>query len=287
MNPASNFPSVNVEQATPPPPGFDSKRVWLNWPLILAYHSVSDNRHDGLAMRVSQFEQQMRWLSRRGYRSLTLAQYRSQPIRKGERIVIITFDDGYEDNFTLAFPILRKYGFVATIFLVSDFIDTDQIYDWDLLQITPNGSRAPYRLLNWKQIREMAKSEFEFGSHTCTHPELTRISLEAGWQEISRSRIEISQQLDREVVSFCYPRGDLNRDTIHMVQQAGYQCAVVTPSPLRMPSSGLPLNCYTLRRIGLYRNNTRYHFWLKTRPLVRTYRERLSWLQRARTASTH
>ncbi len=283
----SNPQYLNIAKPAQPTPRSDSRRVWSDWPLILAYHSVSDCRHDGLAVRVSDFEKQMRWLSRHGYRSITLAQYMSQPVRRGERIVMITFDDGYADNFTMAFPILRKYGFVATIFLVSDFVNTDHIYAWDRPQIPPNGNREPYRLLNWEQVREMAQSQFEFGSHTCTHPELTSVTPAMGWDEIARSRADLSRQLEQEIVSFCYPRGDLNTDTMHMVQQAGYQCAVVTPSPLRLPSSGLPLNCYALRRVGLYGDNTPYHFWLKTRPVVRKYREKFSWLRRPGTASKY
>ena len=72
-------------------------RTWNDKPLILAYHSVSDGRKDDLAVRVSDFAGQMAWLHRRGFKSMSLAQFMSEGSEKGERIAIITFDDGYAD----------------------------------------------------------------------------------------------------------------------------------------------------------------------------------------------
>jgi peptidoglycan/xylan/chitin deacetylase (PgdA/CDA1 family) len=96
--------------------------ISYDWPLILAYHSVSEYRKDALAVNVAAFENQITWLHRHGYRSITLAEFMTETIETGKRIAIITFDDGYADNYTLAFPILKRYGCVATIFLVSDYV---------------------------------------------------------------------------------------------------------------------------------------------------------------------
>jgi peptidoglycan/xylan/chitin deacetylase (PgdA/CDA1 family) len=238
--------------------------VWSDWPLILAYHSVSEHRRDALAVRASDFADQIAWLHRNGYRSMTLAEFMSQPIKKGERIVIITFDDGYADNYSLAFPILKQFGFVATIFLVSDYVNTDHVYQWDAPKIATQRDSLPYRVLTWEQVHEMAASGIEFGSHTCTHPELTKLAVKRCAEEIVRSRLDLQARLGREVVSFCYPRGDLNTDIIQMVEEAGYGCAVVTPK-----RAGIPLCRYTLRRVGIYYDVTPLRFRLKIAPLVR------------------
>ena len=249
--------------------------VQHDWPLILAYHSVSEHRRDGLAVRAADFEDQLSWLHRHGYRSVTLADYMAQAVETGARIVLITFDDGYADNYTVALPVLDRYGFVATIFLVSDYVNTDRVFSWDVPKIATQDDSALYRVLTWEQVHEMAAYGIEFGSHTCTHPELTRISVEQRSEEIVRSRADLQAKLGCKVVSFCYPRGALNTDVIQMVEEAGYRCAVVTPT-----RAGIPLCRYTLRRVGIYHNITPVLFRLKIMPFVRRHYEslrRLAW----------
>ena len=250
------------------------KPVYPDWPLILGYHSVSQHRQDALAVSVADFEYQMAWLYQHEYRAITLAQFMSQPFTKKERIVILTFDDGYADNYTLAFPILKKYGFVGTVFLVSDYVNTDHIFYWDRRKITAQSDPAWYQILTWAQVEEMADYGMEFGSHTCTHPELATISPEVCMEEVARSRVDLEAKLGREIVSFCYPRGNLNSDVIQMVEKAGYQCAVVTP-----PRYGIPLNQFTLRRIGVNYANKAWLFRLKTWGFVRVNYERIKRFQ--------
>lgn len=250
----------------------NQNNVWHDWPLILAYHSISECRQDALAVHVVDFAVQMSWLHRSGYRSVTLSDFESQNFKKGERIVIITFDDGYADNYSLAFPILKQYEFVATIFLVTDYVNTTHVYPWDTMKFTPQCSEAAYHILRWDQIYEMADYGIEFGSHTCTHPELTTISLKESEEEIARSREDLKIKLGSDTVSFCYPRGKLNMDIIQIVEKAGYKCAVVTPN-----RAGIPLGCYTLRRTGIYYHVTPWLFQLKVSTLMRRFYERVRW----------
>jgi peptidoglycan/xylan/chitin deacetylase (PgdA/CDA1 family) len=252
----------------------NSIKVWYDWPLILGYHSVSQNRQDALAVHVADFEYQMAWLYDRGYRAVTLAQFMSQGFTKKDRIVILTFDDGYADNYTLAFPILKKYGFTGTIFLVSDYVSTDHVFYWDAPKIKAQSNQAWYQLLTWEQVEEMSAYGIEFGSHTCTHPELTKVAAESCREELTRSRANLQARTGHEVVSFCYPRGDLNTEVIRMVEKAGYTCAVVTP-----PRYGIPLSQYTLRRIGINYANTSLVFRLKTLAFVRRNHERIKRFQ--------
>jgi peptidoglycan/xylan/chitin deacetylase (PgdA/CDA1 family) len=258
-----------------------SSTVWHDWPLILAYHSVSDARTDGLAVRASDFEYQIGWLHRHGYRSITLAEFRGETFNRGERVVIITFDDGYADNYTAAFPILKCYGFVATVFLVSDFVGTDELLPADVARIKPGDDRSPYRILSWEQVGEMAAHGIEFGSHTCTHRLLNSLSVEGRWDEIARSRADIGNKIGHEVESFCYPAGGLDKEAIQMVEKAGYDCAVVTPTRY-----GIPLCRYALRRIGIYRHNTPLLFRLKTTAMMRRNYERLKWRPWKRSSKT-
>ena len=251
-----------------------SNAVWHDWPLILAYHSVSEYRQDELTVRKTDFESQMAWLYHHGYRSLTLAEFMNQSIEKGERILIITFDDGYADNYISAFPVLKKYGFVATIFLVSDYVNTDHVFWWDVPKMTTPADQSPYQLLTWEQVNEMAAYGIEFGSHTCTHPkQLTKLSTKQRWEEILRSRVNLSVKLKRKIVSFCYPRGDVNAEVMQMVEKAGYSCAVVTPA-----RASIPLCRYTLRRISIYYHNSPLLFRVKITPFVRRNYLSLKWL---------
>ena len=242
------------------------------WPLILAYHSISLHRKDSLAVKTVDFERQIAWLHKNKFKSITLADFASKNYKKGDRIVIVTFDDGYEDNFTQAFPILKKYGFVATVFLVSDYVNTDHIFYWDIPRISDERARPFFKIMNWEQVNEMADYGIEFGSHTCTHPELTKIASDKCWMEINQSRIDLKNKLGRDIISFCYPRGNLNNNIIGMVDRAGYSCAVVSP-----PRWGIPLNQHTLRRIGLYYQNSFNTFRLKIHPLIKRNHERLMW----------
>jgi len=248
--------------------------LFHNSPLILGYHSISERRNDALAVSGSNFEYQLRWLSERGYHSLTLADFLAGGKRSQGRVVIITFDDGYADNYSLAFPILQRYGFVATVFLVSEYVNTDRVFPWDKPKIARTEERSLYEVLTWDQVEEMAKYGIEFGSHTCSHRELPGLSEAERWDEISRSRKELSTRLGQEVVSFSYPRGCLSPDVISQVAKAGYLGGVVTPTRV-----GIPHSEYTLGRIGVYQPNGRLTFRVKTNHWARRTYETLLWLR--------
>ena len=242
-------------------------------PLILAYHSISQTRTDNLTVSAADFRRQMEWLSRSRYETVTLSQYVNRDNRRTDRSVVITFDDGYADNYTTAFPILRDHGFVATVFLVSDYVGTDHIYWWD--EPKAGHDRSPYRLLSWNEVHEMEEYGIEFGSHSCTHRKLTQIPASQQAHEIRRSRADLQAMLRREVVSFCYPAGDLNSHVVKAVEDAGYRCGVVTPT-----ASGLTRNRFTLRRVGVYYPNSWFVFRLKVSRLIRCNYERILGIRR-------
>ncbi len=216
---------------------------------ILVYHKVSPDRHPTYAPVDPQtFEQQMSFLSR-CYNVMDLTELVELSAKGAvpERAVAITFDDGYSDNYTYAFPILKKYGLKATIFLATDVIGTsnllwhDRVFDafrfstrdraelhldatlekakslWGEARtryveevetaLRPQVPAETPRMLNWDQVREMHRSGIAFGSHTVTHPILSCLPQEELRKELMESRRQIVEQLNAPVVAFAYPNG--------------------------------------------------------------------------------
>lgn len=189
---------------------------------ILMYHqiAVTNPEEDPLRLAVppKRFEAQMRYLSVRGFATVTLdeAIVRVNSGEKtGGRQIVITFDDGYLDNYTHAFPVLEKYGFSATIFLVSDFVG--KMRNWGL-----GGS---VRLMDWSHVREMSRHGICFQSHTATHPDLTTLADERMSEELLRSRKKIEDALGTPVQHLAYPFGRYDRRVMQMVAKTGHAAA--------------------------------------------------------------
>ncbi len=130
---------------------------------ILMYHSIDYEKNNNLRMPKEKFSEQMKYIKDNGYTTLTVSQLhdfieKDSPIPK--KSVVITLDDGYADNYTNAYPILKKYGINATIFVITDSIDKDNSY------------------LNSKQIKELQNNGIDIQSHTTNHQELHRLPYE-------------------------------------------------------------------------------------------------------------
>jgi peptidoglycan/xylan/chitin deacetylase (PgdA/CDA1 family) len=193
------------------------------------------------AVHVSQktFERQIRILSRKGYYSLSLEElYRSfvQGESLPKKSVIITFDDGYLDNYELAFPVLKKYGFTATIFIPTDLVDRDN----------HNTFKDRY-LMSWKEIREMHGNGIFFASHTATHPRLTELSNNEIRIELTRSKKKLEDFFDKECNFVAYPYGKFNQQVKDLALEAGYKGACSTKIGLNRPSDDM----MTLKRISI------------------------------------
>jgi peptidoglycan/xylan/chitin deacetylase (PgdA/CDA1 family) len=189
---------------------------------ILAYHQVTgaDSPKDpaGLAMSAGQFAFQMRYLFNHGYRCLSLMEILRPLENKSlqrKRTFVLTFDDGYEDFLTQAYPILRRHGFTATVFLVTDRVG--ECSDWQGEAGTP--------LLSWEQVKALHRDGVSFGSHTCTHPQLTRLPSEHVWHELCASKECLEARLGQEVKLLAYPYGESSGEIQRMAMQAGYRIA--------------------------------------------------------------
>jgi peptidoglycan/xylan/chitin deacetylase (PgdA/CDA1 family) len=182
----------------------------------LVYHRVADGFDWSITRQsISQFERGIRFLHDRGYRSVGP----DEPIDPAEghdaKRLVITFDDGYEDVYSHAFPILGKFGFNACVFLVTGYVGREDDWDYHV-----GGKRKKH--LSWEQIAEMAQAGFEFGSHTVNHPDLTRISKRFVRYELRRSKETLEQELGQRVNLLSYPFGRYNQDVEEEAQKAGY-----------------------------------------------------------------
>ena len=195
--------------------------------LIICYHCIKDKAYSHLRpTKVADFENQMRFLSK-VYNPISLERM-AQQIQNGtslpSKAIAITFDDGYQDNYENAYPILKKYNVPATFFLTTGFIGTGEIPAWDKGYYTNEKAL----MLSWEQVREMSNSGISFGSHTLTHPFLTRIPRKHAQREILLSKDIIEQQIGKPVTTFAYPSGNFNSEIKGIVKDAGYSAAVST-----------------------------------------------------------
>jgi peptidoglycan/xylan/chitin deacetylase (PgdA/CDA1 family) len=167
-----------------------------------------------MAVTLSQFEHQMCYLHDRGYHCLPLREVLQISANNllQKKTFALTFDDGYEDFYTLAYPVLRNYSFIATVFMVTDQVGEKN----DSAETTHRSS------LNWKQIDELHRAGISFGSHTHTHRQLTRLSNDEIWHELLVSKQRLEARLNYQVLFLAYPYGDSNSEIQKMAEAAGY-----------------------------------------------------------------
>lgn len=187
---------------------------------ILLFHAIGGEGEppDTFLMPGGRFATHLRWIRRLGYRVITLEEFlacRREHRFPPPRSVVITFDDGYEDNHTNALPVLRNHQMPATVFLVSRFVGQKNTWDRE-------GPLADRRLMGWPQIREMKQFGIGFGAHSQTHAALTRLESENAIVEIATSREEIGQAVPCPVTAFAYPYGLHSIEVQRMVEEAGY-----------------------------------------------------------------
>lgn len=176
---------------------------------ILSYHSVGPKRKgfdEYLNVPAEMLEQHLRWLLRKGYTSIHLADWIAHH-RDGTPLprkpVVLTFDDAYRDTAEFAFPLLKKYGFKATVFVVTGCIGATN--RWDAKFET---TQEP--LMTAEEIRLWADDNIEIGSHSVSHPDLRACSDETVLLELKNSRDSLEQLIGRPVTSFAYPYGYWN-----------------------------------------------------------------------------
>ena len=193
---------------------------------ILMYHYIRDAANEdelgkGLSVHPDNFGAQIKWLKDNGYASVKLADLAdpekkaiSKTIYEKKKPVVISFDDGYTDAYTQAFPVLKKYGMAGTFFIIRNSVGKDDSF-----------------YMNQAQIDEMAKAGMEIGSHSLNHPDLTKISAEDLKNQLNESKLDAD--------TFCYPAGRYNETVVKAVKEAGYVAAVTTKFGVATEKSSL------------------------------------------------
>lgn len=213
---------------------------------VLNYHKVDDNEESPLSLSSKEFEEQMRHLQEEGYHSISpdqLIAHLQQGAALPEKPVLITFDDGYRDTYLNAFPIMKKYGFTGTVFLITDEIGRNERY------------------LTWEQAEAMRKSGgFIFGSHTLSHAPLDTLSPEDALFQLVKSKEGMQWKLDIPVKYFAYPTGTYKKETQALVEQAGYKGAF----SIQFGKVNEHSNVYALERIPIFKSRwSFYDFYVR------------------------
>lgn len=198
-------------------------------PPILMYHRIADDGPPGLArFRVAprDFERQLAWLRDNGFHGLRMDEYREcafgqvRTDMRGKPIVL-TFDDAYADFYDTAWPLLRRHGFPATVFVPTGFVGGRAEWDAD------HGTPAP--LMDWPQIVALQAEGVEFGSHGHRHFAMTGWSRLASFPDALASKRILQSKLRKPVSGFCYPYTVSGRVARGLVALAGYRYAVAGP----------------------------------------------------------
>ncbi len=222
---------------------------------VLNYHQINDRDHNALTVSTSEFAAQMDYLDQAGYHTITPAEL-ADALENGaslpDKPVVITFDDGYLDNYQNAYPILERYHQKATIFLISDYVGTYPNY------------------LTWDQVNEMQESGLiDFESHTLSHVELTKTESTAEtMHQLKDARKALEWHLKKPVTFIAYPCGSYNSEVQQLTKEAGYRGAFTVHYGL--DSLGEPM--YALDRVPIFGGNShtlmRFKFRLRFAPAV-------------------
>ncbi len=178
-------------------------------PILLYHHIVAVESENRYSVSRANFEEQMAALKDLGYTTMSVAQL-IRAIQIGENLphspMVITFDDGYEDVYLNAFPVLSKEGFTATILLVSSYVGSEEF-------------------MTQSEILDLEQAGWEIGSHSQTHLDLTK-NFSSLWDEIVQSRLDLKRISGQDINLFAYPYGAADPIVIGKVVKAGYSAGL-------------------------------------------------------------
>lgn len=197
---------------------------------VLMYHSVMYEKGNDLRIPKEKFYEEMKYLKDNGYITLTFDDLydfliNNKPVP--EKSIVITFDDGYVDNYTNAYPVLKELGFKATIFMITCTVDTDSSY------------------LTSSELKELEANGIEIEGHTVKHDELNKLKYDAQLKTLKDSKKFLDDLLGKDVKYMAYPFGKYNEDTIKAAKEAGYKMAFTTMGGWSNKSDGI----MTLNRV--------------------------------------
>jgi peptidoglycan/xylan/chitin deacetylase (PgdA/CDA1 family) len=238
--------------------------------LVLCYHAVSERWPADLSVTPAALEAQLGLLAERGYKGVTF----TEAVTGGrpEKAVAVTFDDAYRSVLTHGAPVLARLGWPATVYVPTDYAGTEQPMSWPGIDQWLGGPFEQELIpLSWEELRGLAAAGWEIGSHTCSHPRLTRLEDDTLADELRRSKRVSEERLALPCASIAYPYGDHDARVAAATREAGYLAAGTLPSrmdardPFRWP------------RVGIYHGDDLRRFRAKVSPLVRGLRASRVW----------
>lgn len=197
---------------------------------VLMYHSIMYEKDNELRMPKEMFREQMKYLKDNGYTTLTFDElydflHNNKPVP--QKSVVITFDDGYADNYTNAYPVLKEFGQRATIFMITSVVDKDSSY------------------LTSSELKELDANGIDIEAHTVGHDELSKLSYDAQLKTLKDSKGFLESCLNKNVKYMAYPFGKYNSSTIKAAEEAGYEMAFTTMGGWANKNNGI----MTLNRV--------------------------------------
>ncbi len=222
----------------------------LNIPILLYHYIVPTQEYHNMCFgserifSISQdkFKEQMDYLSQEGYNSISLdnlVNYIAKKVSLPPKPIIVTFDDGSLSNYTLAYPILKKLGFVATFFITTDWIG------------------RPNQLI-WEHIKEMDYGGMDFGSHGVTHRHLSELDPKEITFELKRSKEVLEQNLGKQINFLSIPGGYYSKKIKEIAKRIGYMAVCTSKWGINREKSDL----FSLRRLGI-KNNIPLEYFVK------------------------
>ena len=180
---------------------------------VLYYHSVDPSEANEVIISPEKLKEQLTFIKDSGYTTLTMSELNDYILNNApipEKSIVITFDDGYADNYANAFPILKELDMKATIFVISNFTDNDGYY------------------MTSQQIKEMSDYGIDIQSHTASHAHLNQLTYEEQLSELKTSKEKLESITEKPVISIAYPFGDYDDNTILASKEAGYSLSFNT-----------------------------------------------------------
>lgn len=180
---------------------------------VLYYHSVDPSEANEVIISPEKLKEELTFIKDSGYTTLTMSELNDYILNNApipEKSIVITFDDGYADNYANAFPILKELDMKATIFVISNFTDKDGYY------------------MTSQQIKEMSDYGIDIQSHTASHAHLNQLTYEEQLNELKTSKEKLESITEKPVISIAYPFGDYDDNTILASKEAGYSLSFNT-----------------------------------------------------------
>ena len=240
--------------------------------LVLCYHAVSDRWPAALSVTPDALEEQLGLLVERGYQGATFESVVSSP--PSAKTVVVTFDDGFASVIERAAPILRRLGLPGSLYVVTDHpASPERPMAWEGTdRWLGTEHEDELRPMSWDQVGELAGEGWEIGSHTASHPRLSKVADDGELgRQLEESRGVLEERLGRPCRSLAYPYGDHDDRVVAAAGRAGYEAACTLPGRFNRPE---PLRW---PRVGIYHEDDRRRFRLKASRAMRMLRTTPLW----------